>query len=414
MAEHWLSFSNSDQKVLHERTHGTLWDGLVVPGTLATYYKQGVGGYVLARRKPFVIDPRTPLIQPVDSHVRPEPRASHKTLAAIHSPEVEAIWESGEEVYDEAWTPEIWDAAVKRVLDFQTSFESDAARKLDKYEQILRQGGFDLDVDVEGPKYLIPPYWAVGGTYGAWWDMCIRSIELAAELEGVERLMPVLCVRDEFPVSTFLQLIDALPDGIQQIFCWRGMWNEAEATDADIDQWIDVVSHAAERGIKVWNMYGGALSALLTGRGLAGVNHGVGYSEFRATQRLGSTGAPPMRFYVPLLRRFMGVPEAQRAIDLLAGAGFESACGCHVCRDRLTAVGMGHNDLKTHFLLCRSAEIRAASMDFVGAVGHLRSDAERLVALGEVPDFDKGHAYFSLVKRGEVLKRWASALEHWT
>ncbi len=42
----WLAFSNSDQRVLSAETHGLLWDALVVPGTLATYYKQGVGGYV--------------------------------------------------------------------------------------------------------------------------------------------------------------------------------------------------------------------------------------------------------------------------------------------------------------------------------------------------------------------------------
>ena len=86
---HWLAFSNSDQQILTERTQGELWDALVVPGTLATYYMQGVGGYVLATRRPFVIDPRTPLIQPAFDEDRPRPpKASHKTLAKIHHPDL--------------------------------------------------------------------------------------------------------------------------------------------------------------------------------------------------------------------------------------------------------------------------------------------------------------------------------------
>ena len=74
------------------------------------------------------------------------------------------------------------------------------------------------------------------------------------------------------------------------------------------------------------NLYGGYLSVLMMGRGLAGLNHGIGYSESR--DRADSPNrAPPTRYYVPALREFLTVPNAQPVIDYLPE---EWACDCLV------------------------------------------------------------------------------------
>lgn len=402
----WLSFSNSDQRILCEETHGLLWEGLVVPGTLATYYKQGVGGYVLARRRPFVIDPRTPLLQPVTQLPRPIPRASHETLAGIHDPEVGAIWSRGTEVPFETWTRNRWERAVDSVLDFQASFQYEAAEKISKYEAILAEVGMDLEVPIEGPRRLIPPYWAVKGRHDPWWRLSLAAIKQAAERFDPKRLMPVLCLATNTSLATFQELIAELPDGLDRVFCWAGTWDEAQATSDDIAGWLGAIDAAAMRGIGIVNMYGGALSVMLTGVGLAGVNHGVGYSEQRSEQRLGRTGAPPMRYYVPRLRQFLPVPQAQRATDLLAELGDGWRCDCVVCRGRSTIVDLRTDELKRHFLLSRRAEFEVAE-EFDDGLASLRSDAEALVGY-----FTEPEGYERVIaERGAVLLGWAEALD---
>ncbi len=363
---------------------------------------------MLARRKPFVIDPRTPLIQPQSPlRPRPTPRASHKTLAGIHDEHVGELWSEGREVPLEAWTDDRWESTVRNVLEFQTSFETAAAEKIDKYEQMLRDAGMDLDIPINGPARLVPPYWSVRGTQDAWWRLTKSAVTQALGSHGGTKLMPVLCVASGSATSTFSDLIADLPEGIDRVFCWRGSWDEAKATPEDVDGWLGAIDAAAMRGIDIVNMYGGALSVLLGGRGLAGVNHGVGYSESRSEERLGSTGAPPMRYYVPRLRQFLPVPQAQRALELLVEPTDDWRCGCAVCRDLQTIVDLKTDALKQHFLLCRRAEFEAVGASFADAVEAVRSDGERLIERFE--RFEDGFETV-LAKRGHVLVGWAKSV----
>lgn len=403
-ATQWLAFSNADQRILCEETRGILWDSLLVPGTLATYYKQGVGGYVLARRKPFVIDPRTPLIQTTPSP-RPDPRASHKTLAAIHHPEIGTIWEEGAEVNVEMWTEGKWREAVVSVLDFQTSFEVEAAQKIDKYEAILREAGLSLDIPIHGPERLIPPYWAASRVRDQWWTLSRRAIEIAMERHAPDALMPVLCLRTGAAPDNFTELIASLPEELDRIFCWRGRWDEARASVEEIHGWLRAVDYAAERGVDIINMYGGALSVLMTGKGLAGVNHGLGYSESRSEVRLGQTGAPPMRYYVPRLKQFLPVPQAQFALERLSRDSDDWHCDCRVCGGRPSIVDMTTDDLKTHFLLCRAREYEEAR-DLTGALDRLDADAEYLLGFGFRDDGKED----PLSIRGRAFRRWIRGL----
>lgn len=404
---HWLSFSNSDQQVLRADTRGFLWDSLVVPGTLATYYKQGVGGYVLTRRKPFVIDPRTPLIQPPSTEAAP--RASHHSLAAIHNDLIGEVWAQGEEIQQEAWTDELWTETVTRVLDFQAGFEGEAAEKIERYEDILAEANMSLDLSepIEGPARLIPPYWAVRRTRERWWDLSRAAIEQAVDEHGTQRIMPIVCVATGASPDLFVELIADMPAGLEDVFCWLGSWDESEATPEEIEAWLALIDAAAMRDLRVTNLYGGALSAMMTGLGLAGVSHGVGYSESRDEQRLSQTGAPPMRYYVPRLRRFYPVPRAQRHLDDLQALDGDWRCDCEICGGRETIVGLDTQELKQHFLLCRAAEFRAAREDPAAAIGNLADDAAALMEVwgGEEPDLDR-----PLGARGRVLSRWAEVL----
>jgi hypothetical protein len=400
---HWLSYSHADQALLRDPTLEEAWDALVVPGTLATFYLAGTGGFVLTRGRPYIIDPRTPLLQTIEV-ARPEPKKSHLALAAIHDPEVPGIWPE-REIPIEFWQPDRWTSTVERVIEFQQRYSSTASAKVDKYTQLLQQAtGRTLDINPKPPHRIVPPYWAVTGIDDTWWDLSKRAIELTLDRCDPSRVMPILTLTKDTPIAVFRDLIGDLPDDCEAVFCWRGAWDEAAATEEDIAQWHEAVVYGHSVGVELTNLYGGFLSVLLTGLGLDGLNHGVGYSEQRDVRRLGATGAPPTRYYMPALRAFVSMANAQPIIDALPP---EWACTCRVCRS--VAVGgvpvvdtLSVEDLKRHFLLCRQREFRRVGTNL---------DSE-LAQLHEIADWLESHELHRIVPEvmGRRLALWASTV----
>jgi hypothetical protein len=360
MVRHSLSYSHADQSLLRDPGLDQCWDGLVVPGTLATFYFEGTGGFVLTRHMPYLIDPRTPLLQTLDVRRGP-PKKSHLKLAEIHDRDVLAAWPD-REIEREHWEDGRWPDAVESVLAFQLAYSGTATAKVAKYVQLLREAGRrDAAARIPpDPQWLVPPYWAVDSPADPWWALTREAIRIGAEAHGA-RVTPILTLRNDVPIFMFSELIEQLPDGITDVFCWSSDWREASATEADIRGWVAVVEAARRRGVQVRNLYGGYLSVLLTAKGLAGLNHGVGYSEARDFRRLSTTGAPPTRYYVPVLREFMTVPNAQPVIDHLPE---DWACPCPVCQavadqdGRPRIGGLNTEALKKHFLFARAAEFR--------------------------------------------------------
>jgi hypothetical protein len=365
-ARHWLSYSHSDQGLFRNAQLDDSWDTLVVPGTLATFYFEGTGGFVLAQRAPYVIDPRTPLIQTSLELKRSPPRASHLKLLEIHDPEPAAWWPE-REIPREHWEDGRWPAVVERVLDFQARYSTSATAKLDKYERLKAEARGETvptTRETDEPARFVPPYWAVQGSADPWWALTREAIELAVDAHGA-RVQPLLAIREDVPASVLSELIADLPEGLTDVFCWKGAWVEAKATDADVAGWVDAIRVARGRGISVTNLYGGFLSALMLPLGLAGFGHGVGYSEARDTRRLGETGAAETRYYVPAVHAFLTVPSAQPLIDHLPAAW---SCRCSVCESvsvdgRPAIARLSQEQRKAHFLLCRRDEIEAVERD---------------------------------------------------
>lgn len=373
---HWLSYSHADQALLRDvRLEGT-WDALVVPGTLAVFYFQGTGGFVLTRGRPYVIDPRTPLLQTIDV-MRSDPKKSQLALAEIHDPEVPLVWPD-REIPLSHWQDGRWPRVVQSVMDFQEGYSSSATAKIDKYAELLAEAtGRTLQMAVAPPHRIVPPYWAVSDTLDPWWSLSREAIEMALERFGPTRVEPIIALTRETPIRRFSELLGDLPSDCGAVFCWSGSWDELSATEEDIREWAQVISDAEDYGLSVTNLYGGYLSVLLTGIGLSGVSHGIGYSEQRDARRLGDTGAPPARYYVPALRTFVSRASAQPVLDSLP-AGW--SCDCPVCT-RVSVDGvplvdsLSTEDLKRHFLICRDREFRRVADDLDAELADLEGVA---------------------------------------
>ncbi|MCH7545403.1 MAG: hypothetical protein IID30_03245, partial [Planctomycetes bacterium] len=78
-----VAYGNAEQRFF--RDYGHLFNVVTLPGTVATFFQQGAGGFVLALNKPYFIDPRTSVLQGrFQGEGREEPR--HVRLAAAHGP----------------------------------------------------------------------------------------------------------------------------------------------------------------------------------------------------------------------------------------------------------------------------------------------------------------------------------------
>jgi hypothetical protein len=405
IVRHSLSYTHSDQALLRDPALDPCWDGLVVPGTLATFYFEGTGGFVLTRRVPYVIDPRTPLLQTIEI-ARAEPKASHLKLAAIHDEDVVETWPEAE-IPRTHWEDGRWPEVVKNVLDFQDSYSSTATAKVDKYNALLAAAGRRVvEADPEDPLRLVPPYWAVAGTNDPWWALAREAIEIGLD-EYPGRLLPILAIGNDVAIDTLAALIADLPDGCTDVFCWASKWNESDAGRDDVDAWLDAVETGRGRGINVSNLYGGYLSVLMLGKGLTGLNHGVGYSESRDSRRLSATGAPPTRYYHPALREFLTVPNAQPIIDYLP---VRWACDCAVCQQVAGADGrpqvgrLNPEGLKRHFLMARHREIERVDASLDAELDDAQEVGEWVVENEQQPFLPASH--------GERLVKWVDAIRH--
>lgn len=401
---HWLSYSHADQALLRDPELEAAWDALVVPGTLAAFYFEGTGGFVLARGRPYVIDPRTPLLQEI-AVSRPEPRKSHLALAEIHDPAVPSFWPD-REVPRSHWEDGRWPSVVQRVVDFQQGYSSSAAGKVEKYADLLAEAtGRTLQIDLAPPHRIVPPYWAVTGPEDPWWHLSAEAIGIAIEDCGPAVVTPIVATTKDTAIGRFADLLGELPDDCQSVFCWRGSWDEAAADRADIEGWAETARVGRDYGVEVTNLYGGYLSVLLTAVGLAGLNHGIGYSEQRDVRRLAETGGPPTRYYMPSLRAFVSRASAQPAMDALPP---EWVCDCPVCArvtegsvpivDRLSS-----ENLKRHFMICRQRELERVAADIEG----------ELEALREVSSWLQGRTLPAVIPSGigARLARWAGEVE---
>lgn len=406
MTDHWLGYSHSDQALLRDPALEATWTGLVVPGTLATFYYGGTGGFVLAQRDPYVIDPRTPLLQTIEVK-RPAPRASHLKLLEIHDPEA-ADWWPSEEIPLAYWRDGRWANVVQSVLDFQGAYAEKAAEKISKYERLKAEARGESPrhgADRLPPLAFVPPYWAVRDTSDPWWALSLEAIEQATEtVEGEVR--PILALTESADIEGFARLIEDLPESIEHVFCWRGSWDETDATRDDVQGWVNAIEAGQEQGVRLTNLYGGYLSVLMTQLGLGGLSHGVGYSERRDVRRLGETGAPPVRYYVPAVHSFLTVPAAQPLIDHLPS---DWSCTCDVCvevhdRGRPVIAQLSPAERKRHFLLARSTELQAVAADGLGtSITSMRAVAGWLEAN---PLREAGTAKFR-----RLLSDWSDALQ---
>jgi len=343
---HLLSYGAADQHTVRELRGA--YDGLLVPGTVAAFQREGTGGFVLTlsaseARTPYVIDPRSPLFQQVID----EPKKSHVSLRGILGLPADADYVKDPAKFGQPLVEEV----ANNWAQFNCHYQAKAGAKFEKYAK--RLGTPDLKLETaSAPELVLAPYFVANELYDPWWDLSSRLH--AATRAAVARLAPgkpcvrVVATEDAGALSSLLSSLEEA-----HLFVWVSDLNEAKASVGELTAYGRAIRDATARGQSLVALYGGFFAVLLATVGLRGVSHGIGYGEHRNWIELPQSGPPPARYYLPEAHCYVR-PELA---DVLWGAQV-TRCDCPVCK-AAPPILLEYHDLMMHSVHCRAQEIRA-------------------------------------------------------
>lgn len=359
---HYLSYGATDQKtVIALSGH---FDGLLVPGTVAAFQKEGTGGFVLAMSAAsatmnYAIDPRFPLFQQALSF----PKKSHEALAKLLG--LPSLIRSADP-QPEDFTPEIIRTVARNWADFNKSYKHNAGGKFEKYAKRLDE---DLgQEDAQQPTFIFPPYLITHTRNDGWWKISeLLFKETCSSVGDGDR-----CVR--VVATSNVELLEELALSVEddRMGLWVSGLDELTRTSNELATYGRAIAAVALAGKRTFAFYGGFFSVLLNTIGLGGASHGIGYGESRQWKELPESGPPPSRYYVPQLHRYLQPDEATR---LLVADRRLSECHCPECHGDPPNT-LDYQALMKHSVYCRAREIKEWSGMSIGdAAKRLAADS---------------------------------------
>jgi hypothetical protein len=320
-----------------------LYDGLIVPGTVAAFQREGTGGFVLtmsasAASPRYAIDPRFPLFQ----RALVNAKKSHVALAALLQDEkLIGTTEPTPESFGEARVAALAESWVRFNQDYNKS-------TLSKFEKYKARLGEDVAPGAARPPYVIMPLYTIAaGRSDPWWSVSQRLFAASAPLADN-------CVR-VVAAGSCAGLGDILSDASdgERVVVWCSNLQELTVDGSELARYGRIIRDGSARGLEMFGLYGGFFSVMLGGVGLRGCSHGIGYGEARNWPELSQSGPPPARYYVRQLHRYM---MQDLAYQLWVRDPELVACGCEECRDT-PPLALDYHALMRHSVRVRADEV---------------------------------------------------------
>jgi hypothetical protein len=392
---HYLAYGATDQQTARELLGS--YDGLLVPGTVAAFQREGTGGFVLSlsatdAAPDYVIDPRFPLFQqPLIA-----PKKSHESLADLLDDKglITATTPTPDQ-FGSART----DALARAWVAFNHGYSTQRRKKFDKYAERLGEDVAVVPERAKGPGEILSLYVTAGGLGDPWWAVSQRLTERCKTYD--ESVVPVLAAKETRFLDELLRASDA-----QQVAIWVSGLEELMLPADELASYGRAIRAAAARGQDAFALYGGFFHVLLGGVGLRGASHGIGYGEYRAWVELPQSGPPPARYYLRRVHRYV---SQELAYQLYLRDRSLVECNCAECRGQ-PPIALDYHALMKHSVLARAEEIeRWGQLQPEVAADLLETEFDafgRAVEALRLPAFLSGQADRSY----DHLIRWVEAL----
>lgn len=390
---HYLAYGATDQQTARDLADE--YDGLLVPGTVAAFQREGTGGFVLSlsatRAAPdYVIDPRFPLFQQGLS----APKKSHEALAELLN-DPGLVRQTAPRPED--FPPQRTEQLARAWVEFNHGYAGATRSKFNKYAERL---GEPVEQEtVKGPARILALYLIARGPDDAWWDVSQRL--LAGCRAHEPNTVPVVAAEHAHQLGPLLQRVDA-----QQLAVWVSGLEELTLPADELASYGQAIADAASDGKDTFALYGGFFHVLLGGVGLCGASHGIGYGEYRNWLELPQSGPPPARYYLRRVHRYV---SQELAYQLYLRERSLVECDCDEC-DGQPPIALDYHALMRHSVRARAAEIAEWSTrppdEAADALEEEFDAFGRVVRRLRLPPFLAPQADRSY----EHLYRWAEAL----
>jgi hypothetical protein len=393
---HYLSYGATDQQTIRDVSED--FNGLIVPGTIAAYQREGTGGFVLTlsattNAPPYVIDPRFPLFQ----QALPSPKKSHLALAEILG---DADLVGLTRPSADAFSKQRIESIAGSWLDFNLSYRQQASGKFEKYARRL---GEPVEVpNTQAPEWILPPYAIASGVEDMWWRVSKQFFEVSERNNHAVHLARVVAARD---VGSLRPLLVDVGDS-ENVVVWVSGLDELRVDSFTLSEYLQIVSEAASRGIALFSLYGGFFSVVAGAFGLRGASHGIGFGESRNWMELPQSGPPPSRYYLARAHRYVRQDFAQAIYAIDPDL---ARCPCPEC-DGTPPITLEYHSLMKHSVHCRAREIEEyRDLSSSQALDHIQLDLD---AFRDFVDSDQVPPYIATqVERStEHLQRWVGGL----
>lgn len=394
---HYLSYGATDQQTVIALTGS--FDGLLVPGTVAAFQRQGTGGFVLSLTAAideiaYAIDPRFPLFQQALLY----PKKSHEALAGLLG--VPALIRDRRPLPND-FSREVIEVVAREWARFNNSYPTVAGAKFKKYAERL---GKALPVSVDRtkmPDAVLAPYLIASSTRDPWWRLSRDLFDATAAAVSYSPCIRVVATERAAALRELLADVDD-----SNVVIWVSGLDELTTADTELAEYGAAIRASAMDGKRMFALYGGFFSVLLGNMGLIGSSHGIGYGEQREWIELPESGPPPARYYVPQLHRYLQPDEATR---LLLADERLARCTCPECEGDFPNT-LEYHALMRHSVYCRAQEIAEwSSLSLQGAASRLESEYKEwrgIVLESSLADVLKA----AVMSRATHFDRWLLAL----
>ncbi|WKZ60535.1 MAG: hypothetical protein QY309_03455 [Cyclobacteriaceae bacterium] len=402
------------------------YDGLIIPANILLYQYKGTPAVIYTTGQPFAVDPMSFLFaHPLSDFKKRIAKGSQKfkpsfaKLVTGYGENPEFFLSTDYRTLVEYLTKneKRLSPFVDNCLEFQWSLVQST---ISKSKDLLPEG---VEPDVR-PAFLAPPYFAYSAGDGAA-KLNAKILEYVASHERWKKLdlFPVIFAERKNLNDEFVEHIrtEVTKYNFKGHCIWIDNFDERDARKNEIISLGNLIKLLARDGKQTLIMYGGFFSMLFFKFGLTGISHGIAYSESKSMFSMvrQSSGAAPVRYYIPMLHQFVTIENALTILRVRQ----DLVCDCPVCKkvmrgdiENITRFLKEEELAEIHFLLNREKEKKLVSgfenlndivhyLDYILDLNKGIDAITRKYKISETKYEDRPIVTF------EAMKAWKSAFE---
>jgi hypothetical protein len=401
------------------RRQPNLYDGISIGAHVYLYYEASSSQFLASLGKPVIMDPMTYVFArpfEVMATGMGNLKRSFVRLMMAYRKSVGGILDrEGRPLLPTDFEAGLVESLCRDVIGLQRRLIQTVAQPT--LERLMALADQKIEKRRTNLQYVCAPYFYFEATSDPWYEVSLRLAEETLRLEQKLPVSPIICFsRQALLVQREISKIVRDYKDFPIVTIWISDFEEDKVGTKFLKGLVRLVGEFAGAGVKIYNLYGGYFSALLSKIGLTGFSSSICYGDSKSVDTVATGGGFPLRYYIPHIKSKVSVLDARTYYS----DNPQYLCNCNTCssiKEKLDARGekvgpdyvgkffslLNDETAKIHFMTCRNVEIQLIKQNTLQyLIGKLRSefDEQEKAGIGIYgKNFDVTH-----------LRNWAEAL----